>query len=412
MIEPAGCSSFTVSVTTSVRETIDELRSDGRGIILVMIAAGWFFSLGVRMVYPALLPHIRVTYSMTLSTAGLLLTALWLAYAFGQLPAGVLADRIGEGRVMMVSSLVSVAAIAMVVLAESTLVLFVATVLFGLITALYGVARFTALSQLYPENDGTAIGLTMGAGDMGNASLPPIAGFITTLFAWQYGLGIAIPMFAVTALGLWVFVPDRTSNAAAVESISLETIRYVGRQVLDPSILVIATIQVLVYCVWQALTGFYPTYLIEMKGFRATTASGLFGFFFALGIVVKPLSGTLYDRLGARRPLYGLLSALALALIALPFAEGFWMLLAVTVPLSGALGYSTITLTYMTSGLAEDVQNTGLGVLRTSYMAIGALSPTMVGILADRGYFDEAFFLLAGFVLVALVCVRIVTEPE
>ncbi|MFC7009811.1 MFS transporter [Halalkalicoccus salilacus] len=59
------------------------------------------------MVYPALLPRIRMTYGMTLTTAGALLTALWLAYAFGQLPAGMLADRVGEGRVMMVSTLVS-----------------------------------------------------------------------------------------------------------------------------------------------------------------------------------------------------------------------------------------------------------------------------------------------------------------
>lgn len=355
------------------------------------------------MVYPVLLPHIRTTYGMDLSTAGMLLTALWLAYAFGQLPAGVLADRLGEGRIMMLSSLISVGMVALVVTADSVLVLFLATILFGLTTALYGVARFTSLSHLYPENDGAAIGMTMGAGDMGNTLLPPIAAVVATAFAWQYGLGMAIPMFGLTAIGLWVLVPSRTSETSAVDSLSLDTVRYVFSAIRQPSLLIMATIQVLIYCVWQALTGFYPTYLIEMKGFQPTTASAIFGFFFALGIFVKPLSGTAYDRFGAQKPLRGMIIVLTIALITLPLVEGFWAIMLVTIPLSGVLGYSAITLTFMTSGLPEDVKNTGLGALRTTYMAIGALSPTVVGALADRNYFDEAFFLLAGLTFVALL---------
>ncbi|MFC7225469.1 MFS transporter [Halalkalicoccus sp. GCM10025322] len=362
---------------------------------------GWFLSLGVRMVYPALLPRIRMTYGMTLTTAGALLTALWLAYAFGQLPAGMLADRVGEGRVMMVSTLVSAGTITLVVTAQSTALLFVATALFGLTTALYGVARFTSLSNLYPENDGAAIGLTMGAGDMGNALLPPIAGFITAMLAWQFGFGMMIPMFLLAGIGIWIYVPMQMSGPAR-EFLSVAKIRYVLSSIGQPDILVIATIQVLIYCVWQALTGFYPTYLIEVKGFEATTAGILFGFFFALGMVIKPLSGASYDRFDARAPLRVLLVALLVALVILPFTTELWMVIAVTVPLSGVLGYSAITLPYMTGGIPEDIQNTGLGTLRTSYMAIGALSPTLVGSLADHDYFDEAFFLMAGLVVVAL----------
>lgn len=363
------------------------------------------------MIYPVLLPNIRATYGMSLSMAGLLLTALWLAYALGQLPAGVLADRVGEGRIMMISSLVSVGMVLLIVSAQSVPILFVATVLFGLTTALYGVARFTSLSSLYPKHDGAAIGMTMGAGDMGNTLLPPIAAFVATAFAWQYSLGLAVPMFALTAVGLWIFVPAQTSDSTAIESVSLDTIRYVFSEIRQPAILVMATIQILIYCVWQALTGLYPTYLIEIKGFHPTTASVVFGFFFALGVVVKPLSGTAYDRFGAQKPLRGMLTVLVFALTALPFVEGFWSVVLVTIPLSGVLGYSAITLTFMTGGLADDVQNTGLGALRTTYMAVGALSPTLVGTLAEWGYFDEAFFLLAALTVIALVVsLRITAE--
>ncbi|SFT03036.1 MFS transporter [Halostagnicola kamekurae] len=391
-------------LVSNIQHIAKVLWSDGRGLVLVTIAAGWFLSLGVRMVYPALLPHMRSTYGMSLSTAGLLLTTLWFAYAIGQLPGGLLADWIGEGRILMISTLVSAGMIGLIVTARSIEVLFGATILFGLTTALYGVARFSSISHLYPEHDGTAIGVTLGAGDMGSALLPPAAGFIATVSVWQYGLGLAMPIFAITAVSLWVFVPTKTSEkTAAVNSLSVDTARYVLSRIAKPTILVMGVVQVLLYSVWQALTGFYPTYLIEIKGIPSTSATVLFGLFFALGIIVKPISGSLYDRFGPKKPLWTIIPVLILSLVALPLIDRFWVLVLLTIPLSCVLGYGTITLTYMTESFPLDMRNTGLGFLRTAYMGIGAMSPVLFGYLADRGYFDEGFFLLAGLAAIALL---------
>lgn len=393
-----------MALVSSIQNTAKILWSDDRGIILVAVAAGWFLSIGVRMVYPALLPHLRATYGMDLSTAGLLLTALWFAYAIGQLPGGLLADWIGEGRVLTISTLVSGGIIGLIVTASSIRVLFGATVLFGLTTALYGVARFSSISHLYPKHDGTAIGVTLGAGDLGSALLPPAAGFIATVSVWQYGLGLAIPMFAITAVSLWAFVPGKTSKTtAAVNSLSVNTVQYVVSKIVQPRILVMAVIQVLLYSVWQALTGFYPTYLIENKGVPSTTATALFGGFFALGIVIKPITGSLYDRFGPKRPLWIIVAILIISLIVLPLIDRFWALALLTIPLSCVLGYGTITLTYLTESLPLDMRNTGLGFLRTAYMGIGAMSPVLFGYLADEGYFDQGFFLLAGLATIALL---------
>ncbi|WP_254762383.1 MFS transporter [Natrinema marinum] len=377
--------------------------ADGRGSILVAVAAGWFLSIGVRLAYPVLLPYLRETFGLDLTTAGLLLTALWLCYALGQLPGGLLADRFGEGNVLVASTVISAVTLGFVAVAGSAPVVYVATAAFGFGTALYGVARFTTLSDTYPDNDGTAIGITMAAGQAGNTLLPLAAGGIASAFAWQYGFGLVVPAFALVAIGLRFVVPARTSGStSAVDSVSLETVRYVGAQLRRPEILTVAAIQILTYCVWQGFTGFYPTYLIQIKGFSEATATGLFSAFFAAGIVVQPLTGRLYDRFGIRKSLPPVLGIVVLSLIALPFLEGFWPLVVGTVVLSSILGYGTITLPYMTSAFPSDMQGTGLGFLRTVYMTVGALSPVMVGALADRGYFDEAYFVLAGFVAVAI----------
>ncbi len=398
-----------------VGDRLSTLREDPRTPILAVVAGGWFLSLGVRLVYPAVIPHLRTAYGISLSTAGLLLTALWLAYALGQLPGGILADRFGERTLLVTSTFVSGATLGLVVVAGVIEVLFAATVLFGLSTALYGVARFTILSTVYPDNDGTAIGVTMAAGDLGNALLPPFAGFLAVTFAWQFGFAFAVPLFFLAGIGLFVALPRRTDSEADDESDArepskadgraalaraAETARDVGHALRSRPVVVVTAIQTLGYCAWQAFTGFYPTYLIDVKGFAPTTATLLFGGFFAMGVAVKPIAGRAYDAYGSRVTLPTILVVASVGLAALPFVASLPGVLLVTLLLSSLLGYSTVTLTHLTASLPPSVRGSGLGTLRTGYMVVGAGSPVVAGTLADADLFDEVFLILAGLVLV------------
>lgn len=153
---------------------------------------------------------------LALTTAGFVLTVLWIAYACGQLPGGILADWIGECLLLIASSLLAATMLALVVTAESAIVLFVATTLFGLGTALYGVSRFTILNEIYPDQLGTATGVTMAAGDLGTSLMPPAAGFIAAAVAWQYGFGFAVPLFVLAAIGLWATLPSGNPTAASL----------------------------------------------------------------------------------------------------------------------------------------------------------------------------------------------------
>ncbi|WP_281194795.1 nitrate/nitrite transporter [Halorubrum sp. F4] len=390
---------------------VDGLRGDPRTPVLIAVAGGWFLSLGVRLVYPAVIPHLRTAYGISLSTAGLLLTVLWLAYAVGQLPGGVLSDRFGERAVLVASTLVSGAVLGLVVVVEAVEFLFAATALFGLSTALYGVSRFTILSAVYPDNDGTAIGITMAAGDLGNTVLPPFAGFLAVTFAWQFGFAFAIPGFLIAAAALFVTLPKPNGGSGTAASAgtaplrrAIETGRTVAGALRTRPVIVVTAIQTLAYCAWQAFTGFYPTYLIDVKGLAPTTATLLFGGFFAMGVAVKPVTGRAYDLYGARRTLPVVLTVATVSLAVLPSVTSLPGLTLLTIGLSGLLGYSTATLSYLTSALPSAVRGSGLGVLRTAYMGIGAGSPVVAGALADAGLFDEVFLLSSGLALVAAGC--------
>lgn len=375
---------------------MQNLHHNGRGWILLAVAAGWFLSIGVRLIYPAVLPYIRTDFGLDLTTAGLLLTVLWTVYALGQFPGGVLADRIGPGTVLIASTTLSTLTLMLVSVSSTIGVLFGATALLGLSTALYGPARLPLLSAVFPDQNGTAIGITQATGNLGNTLLPPIAGIIAGALIWQFGFAVLLPLFAGTAIALWWVVPrDVARPGTPINPLSINTLRYLLAGVTERSVLVVTAIQVLGSFTFQGFTGFYPTYLIEVKGLSPDAAAGLFGLFFATGILIQPLTGMAGDRIGEKRALVAVAVAIMLTLAALPFITQFWALVVITVALGSLLGRAVLALTYLTNALPEDIRGTGLGLLRSSYILVGATSPVLIGVLADANYFDEAFLLLA-----------------
>lgn len=383
---------------SALRSGALELWSGGRGKVLAAVAGGWFLSIGVRMIYPVMLPSLRSAYGLDLTTAGLLLTVLFLAYAAGQFPGGVLSDRFGERVTLTASAVISAITLSLVVTADSPLVLFAATGLFGFGTALYAVGRYTVLSRLYTDRLGAANGVTAASQDAGQSILPPIASVIAATFLWQLGFGFVIPLFLLAAVTLWVVVPAPLASASNGDSgfgrDEIEAIASVFRQ---PSVVYATGALILGLVVWQAFTSFYPTYLIEEKGLSTTVASFLFGAFFALGICIKPLAGAAYDRFGIRRSLTIVASGPTIALVALPVVNGFWSLAAVTALVSTLLGFATVLEPSLLRSLPADVRGTGFGILRSIAFTLGATSPVLFGAAADRGFFDEAFAILAAF---------------
>jgi len=387
---------FLRSALAWVRAETEGLWSGGRGWILLAVGTGWALSIGVRFVYPALVPFFQSELRIGLTTTGLLLTVLWGAYALGHIPGGILGDRIGEGNILVLSTAVSAGAVLVVATAAEVWTLFAGTVAFGSATALYGPTRFTILTDIYSRQSGPAIGLTMAAGNLGNTVFPAVATFLATYLTWRFGFGAFVPLFAVVAVALWLTVPARTSTpTSAVGDLSRSSLKQIGRGMTHGSIPVIVSIQLSITYIIQGFASFYPAYLIATKGLTPGTAAILFGLFWAVGAVIQPTSGSMMGRLGTRTTLSVFLGGCVLGLWLLPFLRSLPSLIAVTVLISSWNGSTIVTQTYIADTLPADVQGTGFGTLKASWMIVGATSPLTIGILADYGFFDEAFLLLA-----------------
>lgn len=402
-------------VASVIRET-RAVFGGSRGRSLGAIALTWGTLLGTRMIYPVLLPYFRASFDLSLTIAGLLVTVLWLGSALGQLPGGLLADRFSERAVMVASTGFVSVAIVGVLVAWSSLGLFVATACIGLGQSLYPIARITILSKIYPDRIGSALGVTMATGDLGQTVFPPIAATLAAAMAWQAGLTFLVPLLLVAGIVLWITLPgdvdgdDSTDPEATTGAVSADTVRRVYGALVQPDMRLMALILFLYIFIWQSFTGLYPTYLVEQKGLASSTAGLLFSLFFAVGVIVKPVSGAAYDRIGMRTSLIGILLGPIFGFALLPFVDRLWQLVVLTALVSTMLGSGAITQSFLADAFPESVRGTGLGTIRTIVATLGAAGPVVFASIADRGFFDEGYLLLAG-IMVVIVLLTARTSP-
>ena len=386
-----------------LRSVAREVHGQGRGWTLLAVAAGWFLVLGLRFVVPALLPIITEDFPVSNAAAGAAITLLWITYALVQFPAGALVDRLGERRLLAASTVAASVGLVGYALSPTFAVFLLATALFGFGSGLYGPPRGTVLSRTFPDTDGVAFGTVLAAGSIGAALLPVVAIVVADAVGWRVALGATIPGFLLVTVALYRVVPGAGRSVRADGgAISLRKRAGAVRRAIAGRGVVLAVVgATLMLFIFQGLTAFYTTYLVEVKGLTEGTAGVLFGLLFVSGAVWQSLGGGFADRYGHG----SILSVVALSgmvpLALLPFVSGLVPLALVAVFIGVRLSMAPITNAYIVSLLPANVRGTAWGLLRTGFFTVGAFGSTVVGAMADRGLFAEAFFLLAGLSVVA-----------
>lgn len=385
------------------RVPFDGLCGDGRGWLLLTLGSGWFLTLGTRFVVPAVLPGITAEFELSNTAAGVAVTVIWLVYGATQFPAGALVDRLGERRLLVASVLVGGSGLLAFAGSPAFAVLLAAGAAYGLGTGLFGPPRATVLSRTFPENDGGAFSLVLGAGSLGAAALPFVAGVVSGRLGWRVAVAVFVPLFLLVAVGLWRSVPSDGGSGGSARSIR-SRLGGVSAAVTRRAVIVPALAMLFMLFAFQGLTAFLPSYFVNERGFSEALASAVFAGMFVSGAVFQVSTGRLADRYGYRPLLVGVALASVPPLLLLPASTGLVAIVAVTLLFGLRFVAAPLTNSYVVRVLPEDVRGTAWGFIRTAFFAVGATGSTVVGALADRGLFDEAFVLLAGVTVLAAAC--------
>ncbi|UHQ96288.1 MFS transporter [Natrinema halophilum] len=378
-----------------VRSLPTDIRDDRRRQTLLVVAAGWFLSLGIRLVFPVFIPQVVAEFEIGYDTAGVLLSLLWVGYALLQFPGGIVADRIGERNVLVISNSITILGLSGIAFAPSFLMMALATCLVGIGLGFYGTTGITVLSNTFPERSDVAISISQATGSVGTATLPVISGFVAFYLGWRVGFAYLIPLFIVTAVGLWMVVPKSSSSVVENADHSvIDQILAIKKTLFNWDILLITTSFFCMLFVYQGATGFLPTYLVEVKGIQQDTSTLLFGLFFTTGMLAQVSSGVLSERFGRLVMLISFAAVSVPAYLLLPLIDDTMAIVPIIILASAILGFGPLAQAHLVDGLQDEFQGSIFGFVRTLAFGCSTVSPVIIGWLAQSGRFALAFRLL------------------
>lgn len=221
------------------------------------------------------LTDVGAVYGMSLSSAGLLISAYSIAGIAFAYPGAWIMRTFGVKSSLLISALITIVGTILGMVVTSAPLLLFSRVLEGCACGLATVIVPNTITRIFPQEK---LGLVMGI--WGLWSLPGLMlSFATTPVLFQnfgYHALWVFPLILEAALTLWMFfcvkLPAVSENVKPAEA---EGEKPVYRHVYLKSAIAIAITMAFWALIYGVVNGFYPTYLQEVKGMELGIASAV-----------------------------------------------------------------------------------------------------------------------------------------
>ena len=365
--------------------------------------------MAARLAISPVVPAIGEAYGVSNGAIGLALSGMWMAYAASQFPSGLLADRYGERRIILVAVGGTALASALVALAPTYAVFLVGTLVLGGVAGLHFSVATSLLTRTIP-NTGSAIGLHTAGAPVAGVLVPLAAGSIGVWLGWRWAVALGAVIALPSAL-LFGGVVRPTAPVRPEEPVWARLrVGPLLELISRPPIALTAALSVVGAFVWQATASFLPAFLIEFHGYGEPLAGGLFSGYFVVQGLTQPLLGTLSDRIGRYPAATGAVGVGVIGYGGLVVGGGLWLVAGATVCAGLAMGWGAALLPKFMDHLDDEERSAGFGLIRTAYMVLGASGSVVTGAVADLLGWGPAFLglatLLGGMLLVLLYGMR------
>jgi MFS family permease len=360
-----------------------------------------------------LLPMIRSDFGLDYTRSGLVISAFILSYGVGQLPAGLLADRIGP-RILITTGIFGVALAGLLVgFSHTYLTMIVFLVLMGLLAGGYHPAAPPLIfAAVKPENLGRALGLHMIGGSASFFLAPLLAAGIGAAWGWRGPfIALAVPA-GVVGIALYVILGRRgiakRSQPKAAPSPEDKTPGQ-GRLGRLACFIFVTTFT---HAVLFSTMSFIPLFLVDHFLVPKATAAALIAIIYSAGLWVGPIGGYLSDHWG-RAPAVLTVCIVTGPLIYLlnlaPYRWGILVLLLVM----GITIYVRLPVSeaYILGQTSERHRSTVLGIYYFGNMEGGGIFTPIMGYSIDYLGFRATFTIAgAAVVAVAAACSFLLTK--
>ncbi len=387
---------------------------------LVAAASGWMLDAMDVMLYAFALTAIRAEFGLDGARAGLLASVTLVASAVGGIGAGVLSDRFGRARVLVLSILAYSLFTGLTATSRTLLELVLWRTLVGFGLGAEWSAGSVLVAETWPAaHRGKAIGLMQSGWAVGYVLAAFLAAVVLPTWGWRplFLLGVLPGLLAVWVRrrvaepAIW---RERGARAEAGPGLGvLLKPPLLGRAVAATSL---AT--ALLFAYWGLFT-WVPSFLAAPE---AQGGAGL-GLVRSTGFVVAMQAGAflgyttfgfLADRLGRRPVFLAFVLGAAVAVPAFGLLARSPLALLLLAPLVGYFGHGYFSLfgALLAELFPSPVRGAAQGFCYNAGRAVSALAPFTIGAVADRSGLGSALALTAAFYLAGAFLIRLLPETK
>jgi MFS family permease len=396
-------------------------------VIWVLAALFVVFNYIQQVVPNIIAVDLSHAFNATESTLGNIAAAYFYAYAMLQIPVGLIVDRYGTRRPLVIAILAAGLGTLAFAWAHSSGSAQLARLIMGASAAFSFIGCLKLAQEWFPPSRfSTLAGLTNTAGMIGAASGAPVA-ILVKVIGWR--AAVAWMGGAELFLAGLVFLVVRDRPAAISQPAHETQSGGISGLLGNPQVWINAVYATSISLVFVAFGGLWGTsYIQKVYDLSAVAAAGTGSLLFLGGIAGSLFFGWYSDYLGRRKPPMVLAGIGALATMAgllylpgLPLA-GFKLGLF----LVGFFSSANIISYAVARDLYPKLAGFSIGFLSTCYFAGSAASQPLVGMLLEHsnpssqriaglasltaGDYRYALSPLAGFMLVGLIASLLIKE--
>lgn len=347
-------------------------------VAVAIFFLGWVFIYAGRSLLSPVMAEIGATYDITLAAVGGVVSLFFLAYTGLQVPSGIIGDKIGRKRVLVIGFMLYALFVGLVYFANTYALFVIIWMIAGAAQGSYYGPQYALSSEAIPPKHLAVGSAIIGAGMSFGIAL----GYEVSSYSYNAGndwrmafVYMAIPIF-ITALLILFFIKEKVTNVGTSQTETTEKKKSITLEdflsLFKRRNLVMAYIAI--FC---SIYGFFviitwlPTYLETERGMNKEVASRVASIVPWLSIIGTIFFSWVSDRLGKRK---------AVALFMLPLS----LLSIFGIVYSGNLDNSTTGSTIL--GLATNPQNILLLVVLVLYGFIGkiSLNPVLLALTAEN----------------------------
>lgn len=383
-----------------------------RDTVLVLCTLAFFVTYFARVAFSPVVPFITADFAVSNTQIGIALSGMWIAYGLTQYPSGVLADRFGAKRIILLS-VGGTAVLSFLAAVSPVFALFcLGAIGIGATAGLHYTVASTLLSRTY-DDLGRAIGIhSLGAPAAGLIA-PIAAAWVGVRYGWRPAIALvvlcALPVFA---LFLWRVRPTepRRSDRPATEPDHAT-----GREprsaflafLARPPIAFATVVAILAMFAVNGLISFLPTFLVAFHDYTPTAAGAVFSAYFIVRGGTQIAVGTASDRFDRDLVIAGCL-VLGIASMVLYLVDpGLTTIVLATVLFGTGTSFFAAMEPRVLDGLSEAERSSGFGVFRTAYVVGGSTGSLGVGAFADALGWHRTLLILAALFTASFTLVTV-----